>query len=118
MYPRYIQDKFVRISSWMALLFRENCKIIYTDTNSLIYYIECDNVYDIMKRDINRLDTSDYAINNAYCILLANKKVPDLMKDENNGTIMTEFVGLRAKMYALRVDEKTDTKKAKEIKTL
>ena len=48
-----IQDMFVRISprvyaiSYMAPLFRENCKVMYTDTDSLIYYIECDNVYDI-----------------------------------------------------------------------
>jgi len=39
------------------------------------------------------------------------------MKDENNDAIMTQFVGLRAKMYALRVDGKKDTKKAKGVKS-
>jgi len=39
------------------------------------------------------------------------------MKDENNGAIMTEFVGLRAKMYALHVDDKKDTKKVKDVKS-
>jgi len=34
---------------YMALLFNENCKVMYTDTNSHIYYIEYDNVYDIIK---------------------------------------------------------------------
>ena len=38
------------------------------------------------------------------------------MKDENNGAIMTEFVGLRAKIYAVRVDGKKDTKKVKGVK--
>ena len=46
---------------YMAPLFRENCKVIYIDTDSLIYYIECDNVYNIMKRDINRFDISDWS---------------------------------------------------------
>src|SRR5215469_14930598 len=102
---------------YMIPLFRDKCKIMYTDTDSLIYNIECDDVYDIMKRDINRFDTSDYPENVAYGMSLVNTKVPDLMKDENNGAIMTEFVGLRAKMYALRIDGQKDTKKVKGIKS-
>jgi len=39
------------------------------------------------------------------------------MKDGNNDAIMTEFVGLRAMMYALRVDGKKDTKKVKDVKS-
>jgi len=35
---------------------------------------------------------------------------------ENNYAIMIEFVGLRAKMYAVRVDGKEEIKKAKGIK--
>ncbi|KYN26647.1 hypothetical protein ALC57_03983 [Trachymyrmex cornetzi] len=42
---------------------------------------------------------------------------PGLMKDENNGALMTEFVGLRANMYAVRVDGKKDTKKVKGVKS-
>jgi len=76
---------------------------MYTDTDSLIYHIKCDDVYETMKRDINRFDTSDYPANNAYIYL-------------SHGAIMTEFIGLRAKMYALRVDGKKDTKKVKGVK--
>jgi len=102
---------------YMLPMYHKKCKVMYTDTDSLIYLIECDDVYDIMKRDINRFDTSDYAVDNAYGFPLVNKKIPGLMKDENNGAIMTEFVGLRAKMYALRVDGKKDTKKVKGVKS-
>ena len=100
----------------MLPLFRDKCKIMYTDTDSLIYRVECEDVYETMKRDIARFDTSDYPTDNAYGTPLANKKVPGLMKDENNGAIMTEFVGLRAKMYAVRMDGKKDTKKVKGVK--
>ncbi|XP_071628361.1 uncharacterized protein [Temnothorax longispinosus] len=101
---------------YMLPLYRDKCKVMYT-TDSLIYHVECDDVYETMKSDIDKFDTSDYAIYNAYDIPLENKKVPGLMKDENNGAIMTEFVGLRAKMYALKVDGKKDTKKAKGVKS-
>jgi len=68
-----------------------------------------------MKRDIARFDTSDYPADNVYGMSLVNKKVSGLMKDENNGAIMIEFVELRAKMYAIRMNGK-DTKKAKGVK--
>ncbi|XP_067216840.1 uncharacterized protein [Linepithema humile] len=101
---------------YMAPLYRDNCKIMYTDTDSLIYFLHCEDAYRDMKRDISKFDTSDYSEDNAYGMPRANKKVPGLMKDENNGAIMTEFVGLRAKMYALRVTGQKDTKKIKGVK--
>ncbi|XP_076678775.1 uncharacterized protein LOC143374503 [Andrena cerasifolii] len=101
----------------MSPLHGQKCKILYTDTDSLIYHIRCDDIYESMKRNINRFDASDYATDNPYNMSRLNKKVPGLMKDENNGMILTEFVGLRAKMYALRVDGKKVTKKAKGVKT-
>ncbi|XP_076619792.1 uncharacterized protein LOC143341076 [Colletes latitarsis] len=102
---------------YMLTTHRNKCKVMYTDTDSLIYHIECDDIYELMIRDIARFDTSDYPTDNRYGIPLANKKVPGLMKDENNGAIMTEFVGLRAKMYAMQVDGKKDTKKVKGVKS-
>ncbi|XP_024885115.1 uncharacterized protein LOC112463153 [Temnothorax curvispinosus] len=101
---------------YMVPLYRDRCRIAYTDTDSLIYSLKCEDVYERMKRDVHRFDTSDYAENNAHGMPRVNKKVPGLMKDENNGAIMTEFVGLRAKMYTYKVLGRDDTRRIKGVK--
>jgi len=52
------------MSMYMASLFRDKCKIIYTDTDNDSYIMWNDDGYNIMKHDINRFDTSDYSIDN------------------------------------------------------
>ncbi|XP_071642960.1 uncharacterized protein [Temnothorax longispinosus] len=101
---------------YMVPLYGNRCRIAYTDTDSLIYSLECEDAYELMRRNIDRFDTSDYAENNAHGMPRVNKKVSGLMKDENNGAIMTEFVGLRAKMYTYKVFGRDDTRRIKGVK--
>ena len=41
-----------------------------------------------------------------------NKKVPSKFKDESASKCITEFVGLRSKMYSFMLDDKMDVSKA------
>ena len=45
-----------------------------------------------------------------------NKKVIGKMKDEVNGKIITEFVGIRSKMYSIKTEDDDFKLKAKGIK--
>ena len=94
----------------------KNCKLLYTDTDSLIYEIRNVNIYENMKADIDKFDTSDYAEENPFGMPLKNKKVIGIMKDECNGHIMTEFIGLRSKMYSVLIKSQNPIKKAKGVK--
>lgn len=74
------------------------------------------DVYEDMKENIERFDTSDYPERNIYSMPRVNKIKLGLMKDECNGAIMTEFVGLRSKVYSFSVQDRTITKKLKGVK--
>lgn len=102
--------------NYMKPKYGENVQVLYTDTDSFIYKVFCEDFYADMKSDIMRYDTSDYPENNVYMMPRLNNKIPGLMKDECGGKCMTEFVGLRSKMYSVRVNHHDAIKKAKGIK--
>lgn len=94
----------------------DNCNILYTDTDSFIYFLKEKNIYDVMKRHPEQFDTSEYQANNPFDIPLLNKKKYGIMKDENSGHIMEEFVGLRAKMYCYKIHNGRVCKRAKGVR--
>ena len=95
----------------------EKAKLLFTDTDSLMYEIETEDFHLDIAPDVQSwFDTSDYPKGHSSGIKTGvNKKVIGMFKDEAAGKIITKFVGLRAKNYAFILDEK-EHKKCKGIK--
>ena len=82
-------------------------ELLFTDTDSLMYYIETDDVYRDFTPDVKKMfDTSDYPENHASGIETGvNKKVIGKFKDEAAGKQITHFVGLCLKLYSYKIEE-------------
>ena len=91
----------------------EKIKLLYTDTDSVIVRVQTGNIYADMERNLDEYDTSNYPADHPL-FSMANKKVIGKMKDELGGRLMTEFIGLRPKMYSY--DGEDSGKRAKGVK--
>ena len=104
--------------NYIMLKYGDKAKLLFTDTDSLMYEIQTEDFYKDISEDVkDRFDTSDYPPNHPSGIPSGfNKKVIGMFKDEAMGRVIDEFVGLRAKLYSYKMFEGKETKKCKGIK--
>ena len=92
----------------------ESAKLLFTDTDSLVYEINDDNVYEQCFKDKDLFDFSGYPKDSVYYDI-SNKKVLGKMKDEFNETKISEFIGLKSKMYSLISVDNREVDKARGV---
>jgi len=94
--------------------FGENARLLFTDTDSLCYHIQTNNLNSDLLSIRDHLDTSKNPENHPL-YSVENKNILGKFKDELYGIQMTEFVGLSSKVYAYSSMDGKENKKAKGV---
>lgn len=125
--PIYAGFSILDISKTLIYDFHYNCmvksygadiQLMYTDTDSLIYYIKTADFYaDLTNKPniLNRMDTSNFPTSHS-CFCNDRKKVPGTFTDETCGEVIEEFIALRAKSYAYKIVGQEEKIKSKGIR--
>ena len=74
-------------------------RLLFTDTDSLAYEVEHDNLNEEIATFADAFDFSEYPVNHSLYNSV-NRKVVGKFKDELHGDAMTKFIGLRPKLYS------------------
>ena len=113
--PIYVGFCVLEMSKWLMYqfhykhiknLYHEKATLCFTDTDSLCYHIETDDVYAKMKENLDLYDTSNFPQDERDLFSTTNAKVVGKMKDECGGQAPRQFVGLRSKMYSLQISRR------------
>ncbi|KAK3093489.1 hypothetical protein FSP39_016361 [Pinctada imbricata] len=100
--------------NFMKQKYGEKVKLLFTDTDSLMYEIQTEDVYKDMGSYQQMYDLSNYPSDHPLHSDV-NKKVVLKMKDECAGTPVVSFVGLRSKMYSILLADNSEKRAAKGI---
>ena len=88
--------------------------MLYTDTDSLLMFIETPDAYADMWAIKSKYNFSDYHKGHQY-YNDTNKKVIGKFKDECNSVPIAEFIGLRSKMYSIQKSDLSNIRKANGV---
>ena len=93
--------------------YQDKAQLLFTDTDSFCYHIKTDDLNSDRREDLEKYDTSNYPKDHSLYSSKFKKEIGKF-KDETGGIPITEFVGLRAKLYCYKttLDE---IKKAKGV---
>ena len=96
--------------------YKGKVRLCYMDTDSFIMHIKTEDFYKDIADNVERMyDTSNYTVERPLP-MGENKKKVGFMKDELEGRIMKEFIGLGPKCYSYLADDGNVDKKAKLTK--
>ena len=98
---------------YMKKNYDKNAHLLFTDTDSLCYEVETEDIYQDMYENRELFDLSDMKLDEFKDG--TNKKVIGKFKDETEGVSIREFIGLRSKMYSIKLDNEEDKRTAKGI---
>ena len=73
-------------------------KLLFTETDSLMYEIKTNDIYEDFNSDNKMFSFSKYSTESKYCDN-SNKLVIGKMKDETGGVSIEEFLVLNPKMW-------------------
>jgi len=100
---------------YMVTKYGRRVQLLATDTDSLIYEVQTDDLWAEFKADNFLFDFANFPTEHK-CFNPANNKVLGKMKSETNEKPILEFVGLKAKMYSILVLDTFDAAGAPTFK--
>ena len=119
--PIYVGFTVLELSKLLMYDFHYNfvknhfdAELLLTDTDGLTYVIKSDDAYEELFKHKNLFDLSNLPKNPKF-FDETNKKVIGKMKDESEGKIIDEFVGLKSKMHSLKNIDGKETNTAKGV---
>ena len=95
--------------------YNNKAKLLFTDTDSLCYEIETQDIYEELWQDRNLFDNSDYPKDSKF-FDSTKKKVIGKFKDEAAGMPIVQFIGFGSKMYSYVTDNSKNEKTAKGVR--
>lgn len=101
--------------NYVKTKYNYKAKQLFTDTDPLTYEIQTEYVYADFYQDKHLFDNSDYSFESQF-YNQANENVIGKFKDEAGGKVITEFIGLKSKMYSYIKDDGCNNKTAKGVK--
>ena len=96
--------------------FEGKYNLIYSDTDSLVYNIRCDDFYEWQRKNKHHFDLSESKRPELKDD--TNKKVLSKLKDEMYSLIILEFLALNPKVYSIKYYDTLENTEIKNKKTL
>ena len=101
-----LSKKFVIEFHYKTMKHNFDCKLLYTDTDPLVYEVRKENFFvDIESKQMKEMFDISNFLKNHQQNDETNAKVRLKFKDEMADRTVSEFVGLKPKLYSIKLSE-------------